>query len=109
MLRSVMSAVLLDIFFIHKLSVWVGKKFNCIRVKFPWQGPDLKYKYPLVRWSRICIGQSSGGWGILELNKMNKALLGKWCWHYSNPLYHNIQKSLVLAKHSLGVKGKSPF
>jgi hypothetical protein len=40
---------------------------------------------------------------------MNKALLGKWCWHYSNPHYQNLWKSIILAKHSLGVKGKSSF
>jgi hypothetical protein len=79
MLQSVLSAVPLYMLSIHKLPVWVRKKLDSIRAKFLWRGAYSKFEYPLVRWSKIYQGKSNSGWGIMKLDKMNKAFLDKWC------------------------------
>jgi hypothetical protein len=71
MLQDILSVVPLYILSIHKMPVWVREKIDNIRIQFLWQGTSEKHKYPLVRWSKL------GGWGFLDLDKMNKALLGK--------------------------------
>ena len=38
----------------------------------------------MVRWEKICQSRDSGGLGVLNLRKMNQALLGKWLWKYFN-------------------------
>jgi hypothetical protein len=51
----------------------------------------------------------NSGWGILELDKMNKSLLGKWCWYYLNPHYHMLCRDIIQSKLSKEVRGKSHF
>jgi hypothetical protein len=60
MLQYVLSVVSLYILSIHKLCVG-QKKLDSIIAKFLWQGPDLKHKYLLVRWSSICKGKMRVG------------------------------------------------
>lgn len=50
-----------------------------------WSGPDLDHpKVRLVRWKRLCRPREFGGWGILDLEDFNLALLGKWWWKISS-------------------------
>jgi len=49
---------------------------------FLWEGVGEEFKYHLVSWSTICSPISQGGLGIRNLRIINKALLGKWLWHY---------------------------
>jgi hypothetical protein len=51
-----------------------------------------------MRWSKICRTKQGGGWGILELNKINKADLN----------YHYFWKDILLIKNTSGNRGKSP-
>lgn len=42
-------------------------------------GPDIEHPgCRLVAWKNICRSKEQGGWGILDLNSFNLALLGKW-------------------------------
>lgn len=38
----------------------------------------------MVKWSEICGPKNQGGLGVLDLEIMNKALLGKWLWKLEN-------------------------
>ena len=38
----------------------------------------------LVRWTTVCMAKNKGGIGIKSFSKMNKALLSKWSWRFSN-------------------------
>jgi hypothetical protein len=56
------------------------KKMDKARRKFFWQGGQLKKKYHLVRWGKICKYKKKGGLGIKNLRKMHINLLCKWWW-----------------------------
>ncbi|XP_026380955.1 uncharacterized protein LOC113275631 [Papaver somniferum] len=36
----------------------------------------------LVKWKIVCAEKSKGGLGVLNLRRMNQALLAKWCWRW---------------------------
>lgn len=66
---------------VFKLPSWVTKKIDKIRKVFLWSCPDTQQsKIRLVSWMRICRLRKQGGWGILNLQNFNNALLGKWSW-----------------------------
>lgn len=67
--------------FVFRLPIWVVKEIDKIRRDFFWKGPELGSKgVHLVAWNRTCGPRNMGGWGILNLQTFNKALLGKWWW-----------------------------
>lgn len=41
-------------------------------------GDSVQKKYYLVSWNTVCKSKSQEVLGVLDLDKMNKALLGKW-------------------------------
>ncbi len=49
---------------------------------FLWGGMGNEFKFHLVNWDTFCTPVSRGGLGIKKLLLFNKALLGKWLWHY---------------------------
>jgi hypothetical protein len=56
------------------------KRMEKSRRKFFWQRGQLKKKYHLVRWGKICKSKKKGGLGIKNLRKVNISLLCKWWW-----------------------------
>ena len=42
----------------------------------------LEKKSHLVKWSIVCSDKRKGALGVRCLSKLNKGLLGKWCWHF---------------------------
>lgn len=43
-------------------------------------------KYHLVNWPTVCTPKDQGGFGVLDLGKINMALLGKWIWRFENEM-----------------------
>jgi hypothetical protein len=41
---------------------------------------QLKKKYHLVKWDKVCKSKKKGGLGMKNLRKMNISLLCKWWW-----------------------------
>jgi hypothetical protein len=56
------------------------KRMGKVRRKFFWQGEQLKKKYHLVKWDKICKSKRKGGLGMKKLRRMNISLLCKWWW-----------------------------
>ncbi|XP_039129107.1 uncharacterized protein LOC120265301 [Dioscorea cayenensis subsp. rotundata] len=68
---------------IFRLPRWVVKGIDRIRRDFLWSGPDIDHPgCRLVCWKNLCRPRDHGGWGILDLDCFNKALLGKWWWKF---------------------------
>ena len=44
----------------------------------------MEKKAHLVRWLTVCLDKRKGGLRVKSLALLNKALLGKWSWHYAN-------------------------
>ncbi|XP_039120942.1 uncharacterized protein LOC120257548 [Dioscorea cayenensis subsp. rotundata] len=72
---------------VFKLPAWVIKEIDKIRRDFLWRGPGLGPKgIRLIAWNRITRPKDMAGWGILNLQTFNIALLSKWWWKLSgNP------------------------
>ncbi|WVZ93145.1 LOW QUALITY PROTEIN: hypothetical protein U9M48_039151 [Paspalum notatum var. saurae] len=81
--------------FEKRLSSWKGKYFSIEgRLTLINSGDENKKKYKLAKWSILCQPEDQGGFGILDLNTKNSALLSKWLYKlmecgnkYSNKLY----------------------
>ena len=55
-----------------------------IQRDFLWGGGNLDKKPHPVKWSTVCTYKKKGGLSVRSLSKLNKALLCKWNWRFSN-------------------------
>ena len=51
---------------------------------FLYGGGNLEKKPHLVKWSTVCSNRKIGGLGVKSLSILNKAMLCKWIWRFSN-------------------------
>lgn len=65
--------------------------------------------YTLVSWQKAWFAKEFGGLWILDLKQMNLALLMKWWWKYTDPLYHSAWKDMIVHKYSTNTSQKSEF
>lgn len=83
MVNSVLTALPTYWMSIFRLPAWVIKKIDQLRRDFLWTGPDIdNLACRLVSWKNLCRPRDHGGWGILDLQTFNHALLGKWWWKF---------------------------
>ena len=54
-----------------------------IQRDFLWGGGASQSRLHLVNWSIICMEKKDECLGIKNLSRLNKALLGKWCWRFA--------------------------
>ena len=112
LLNSVLSSIPTYWMSVFKLPVWVVKEIDKIYRDFFWKGPELGPKgMRLVAWSRICRPRNMGGWGILNIQEFNKALLGKWWWKIhseQNSCWLKVIHLNYLNKASLGLLFHTP-
>lgn len=64
-------------------SRWCANRIEQLQTDFLWGGVGDEFKFYLVSWSNICSPMSSGGLGVRNLVRFNRALLGKWLWRYT--------------------------
>jgi hypothetical protein len=69
---------------IYKAPKSVLRKIDIFRKRLLWQGGHSQKKYHLVDWRLVCSPKYQGGLGVLDLHKMNEALLAKWIWNLEN-------------------------
>lgn len=77
LINSSISSVPLYMMSLYSLPCGVREKIDFYRRRFLWQEDQGIRKYHLVKWPVICLPKDQGGLGILDLDVMNKALLGK--------------------------------
>ena len=64
---------------------------------FLWGGNSHSRKIHLVNWKIVNQGESKGGLGIKNLDMLNRALLGKWVWRYT-------EEEDSIWKHCISIK-----
>jgi hypothetical protein len=65
------------------LPKWVIGEIDAIRRNFLWKESHANSKkMHLANWSIVCRPKSKGGLGIINIEMMNIALIGKWYWKW---------------------------
>lgn len=80
LINSSLSSIPLYMMSFYELPVGVRKRLDFFRARMLWQEGEGIKKYHLVAWDKVCQLKELGSMGILNLDVMNKALLGKWIW-----------------------------
>ena len=75
----------------------VSLRLEKIQRNFLWGGGASQSKPHLVNWSIVCMEKKDGGLGIKNLSRLNKALLGKWCWRFASE-QDSLWKQVIVRK-----------
>ncbi|XP_026416133.1 uncharacterized protein LOC113311517 [Papaver somniferum] len=78
-LKTIFSSLPLYYFSLFKASVSVINRLEKKMRNFLWGSSKTSH---LVKWSLVLADKSRGGLGVLNLRKMNIALLAKWVWRF---------------------------
>lgn len=80
------------------------------RRRFLWQEDQGIRKYHAVKWPAVCSPREIGGLGILDLEIMNIALLGKWLGNLENTdgMWQQVINEKYLSKHILAAQKARP-
>jgi hypothetical protein len=63
--------------------VGVANRLEKLQRDFLWGGFGDEFKFHLVNWHTICSSKVSGGLGVRNMIKFNRALMGKWLWRFA--------------------------
>jgi hypothetical protein len=77
LINNSLTNVPLYMLLIYKAPKSVIKKIDIFRKRLLWQGGHSQRKYHLADWNLVCSPKDQGGLGVLDLYKMNEALLAK--------------------------------
>lgn len=62
----------------------VRLRLKQIQRNYLWGVGALEWKPHLARWVTVCLDKSKGDLGVTCLSTLNKALLCKWSWRFTN-------------------------
>ena len=62
----------------------VRLRLEQIQRDFLWGGEALEKKSHRVKWDTVCSDKRKGGLGVRRLSTLNKTLLCKWNWRFTN-------------------------
>ena len=82
LIKSTLSS--LPTYFLSLLPIPAGvaHRLEKIQRDFLWNGMGEETKFHLVSRSKVCEPIQNGGLGLKDLQRFNRALLGKWLWRY---------------------------
>ena len=101
LINSSLTNVPLYMLSMYKAPKNIVKKMDLFRKRLLWQGGQPKKKYHLADWNMVCSPRGHGGLGVLDLHKMNEALLAKWLWKLEN--MNGLWQTIIRHKY---VKGR---
>ena len=82
LIKSTLSSLPTYFLSLFPIPARVAHRLEKIQRDFLWNGMGEETKFHLVSWSNICGPIQHGGLGVKDLQRFNKALLGKWLWRY---------------------------
>ena len=82
LIKSTLSSIPTYFLSLFPIPARVANCLEKLQRDFLWCGMDEKPKFHLVNWSQICAPLRFGGLVVRDIKCFNKALLGKWLWHY---------------------------
>jgi len=77
---------------------------------FLWDWGSEKRKIAWVAWDKICQSKDKGGLGVIDIEKFNLALLGKWIWRLKSE-ERSFWKDILVSKYGgwRGLKSQGQF
>ncbi|KAJ9682243.1 hypothetical protein PVL29_018228 [Vitis rotundifolia] len=84
LIRSTLSNLPIYLMSLLCLPSSIRRRLEKIQRDFLWGGGNLERKPHLVRWELVCLSKKKGGLGVKCLSILNKALLAKWNWRFTN-------------------------
>jgi hypothetical protein len=84
--NSSLSSLPIYMMSMFQLHEGVHHQMDKIRANFFWGSDGTKFKYHMVRWENSCLPKDlgGGGAGIINIRRLNEALLLKWIWRIYN-------------------------
>ncbi|CAN1258050.1 Putative ribonuclease H protein At1g65750 [Linum perenne] len=101
LLKSVLSQLPIYYFSLFQAPVEVLKELERIQNNFLWEGAGGDKRPYLVSWSMVQAPKYRGGLGVLDLRRLNEALLSKWAWRYMTER-NSWWQSLIVDKCGVG-------
>ena len=92
---------------LFRLPKGVKARLEKIKRDFLWEGGTLERKFHLVNWNTVCSSKEKGGLGVRDLSLVNKALLGKWVWRFTEE-DNSIWKDVINIKYLVEEGGWFP-
>jgi hypothetical protein len=105
LLKSTLSSLQTYFLSLFTIPISVAQRIKKLQRNFLWEGMGDVVKYHLVSWDQVCSPITYGGLGVKNLILFNKALLGKWLWHFGSEESH-LWRRVIAAKYGWnGVNG----
>lgn len=110
LINACLSSTPLYMLSFFRVPIGVREKMDFLRRRFLWQEDQGIRKYHLVNWNTICSPREIEGLGILDLEAMNIALLGKWIWNLetSDGMWQQLIRQKYLFKNILAATKLRP-
>ena len=104
LIKSVLSSIPIYSLSCFKCPMSVVRRIEKIQRDFLWNDSVDRRKFHLVKWETVCNPLAQGGLGIRSIEKVNKALLGKWLWRIGDPS-NRLWKRIFFCKYRLDNDG----
>ena len=82
LIKSTLSSLPTYFLSLFNIPTSVANKIEKLQRDFLWEGMGSESKQHLLGWDKVCVPIANGSLGIKKLTMFNKALLGKWLWHF---------------------------
>lgn len=106
LIKSMLSSLPTYFLSLFPIPMVAANRLEKLQRNFFWGSGGEDYKFHLVNWAIVCSPNSSGGLDLRRLPPYNKALLGKWLWHFGSDR-DNLWRLVVLDKYGSEVGGWS--
>jgi hypothetical protein len=104
LLKSTLSSLPTYFLSLFTIPAHVVERIEKLQRNFLWGGLGDGFKYHLVGWNTVCRPIANGGLGIRRVVMTNRALLGKWLWHFGREENH-LWRRVIVAKYGLDMGG----
>ena len=104
LIRSTLSCLPIYCLSLFRMPVSIGTRLEKIQREFLWGGGSLEKKRHLVNWKIVCTEKKKGGLGLRRFFNLNKALLCKWCWRFTNER-NSLWRRVISSKFGEGTGG----
>ena len=98
LIKSTLSSLPTYFLSLFPIPAGVAHRLEKIQRDFLWNGMGEETKFHLVSWSKICEPIQNGGLWVKDLQRFNRALLGKWLWRYGMD-WAALWRQVVAAKY----------